>query len=121
MTYFKQVLLNILLGTYLSFTYVDFYSGLFEASLSWVIMDNSTARDETGVLLLAEELYKLNSACAFALVQGGTVALELVTEGIQRFDVNAVFSLTSEGYQNLDPQLMPIGPYYLLADVGINF
>ena len=84
-------------------------------------MDNSTARDETGVLLLAEELYKLNSACAFALVQGGTVALELVTEGIQRFDVNAVFSLTSVGHQKLDSQLVPIGPYHFLDTVRIGF
>ena len=99
----------------------DFYTGLFEASLTWVIMDNSTARDETGVLLLAEELYKLSSACAFALVQGEKETLELVTEGIQRFEVNAVFSLKSGGFQNLDPQLMAIGPYYLLDDVSIDF
>ena len=103
----------------MSFTYVDFYSGLFEASLSWVIMDNSTARDETGVLLLAEELYKLNSACAFALVQGGTVTLELATEGIQRFDVNAVFILTPKDHKKLDSQLMPIGPYHYINNVSI--
>ena len=99
----------------------DFYAGLFEASLTWVIMDYSTTRDETGVLLLAEELYKLSSACAFALVQGEKETLELVTEGIQRFDVNAVFSLTSGEYQKLDSQLMAIGPYHLLYNVSIQF
>ena len=101
--------------------FVDFYAGLYEASIPWVIMVHATERDEVGVLLLTEHLYKLRSACAFALVQGRKETLELVTEGIQRFDVNAVFSLTSVGHQKLDSQLVPIGPYHFLDTVRIGF
>ena len=94
-----------------------FYSGLFETSIPLVLMENSTARDEVGVLLMADELLKLRSGCAFALVQGGKESMDLVTEAIQRFHVTAVFSLKSGGHQKLDPQLMPIGPYHVLDNV----
>ena len=81
-------------------------------------MANSAARDETGVLLLAEGLYKLRSACAFALVQGGNrETVELATEGIQRFESNAVFCLAPGCLYNMDPLLMPIGPYHTLTNV----
>ena len=94
--------------------FADFHELLFEASIPLVVMSESADRDEVGVLLLAEELYRIRSSCAFAVIKGGGKTLELVTEGIQRFPVNSVFCLSSDCLWISNQQLMPIGPYNII-------
>ena len=76
--------------------FADFHEWVFETSIPLVVMSESAARDEAGVLLLAEELYRIRSSCAFAVIKSGGQTLELATEGIQRFAVNTVFCLATE-------------------------
>ena len=86
-----------------------------EASIPLVVMDDSPARDEINVLLLAEKLYQMRSSCGFAMIKEGGEVLELVTEGIQRFDTSAVFCLTRSCLHKPKQELMPIGPYHILG------
>ena len=80
--------------------------------LPLVLMSASGSRDEVGVLIITEGLYKLNSGCAMALADKENV--ELATEAIQGFHINAVLCVSRDCLKDADPHgTPPSGPFHL--------